>query len=271
MVGQYKLLESINKYNLDTFPHSCILVGEKGCGKHTLVQYISENILKIPALDISDLLSAELIDNIYRTASPNIYFIDLNKITEKEQNVLLKFIEEPLKNSFVILMCENKNYVLNTIINRCVSFNFSSYSAEELKGFTTEEIPENILVNILKTPGNVKNTPVVKLNEITTLCDKIINKINVASFANTLTIKDKINFKDEYDKFDLNIFLNILGNFMYNQFLNTNNINTLNMYKTLENQRKSMLDKRLNKELWFTNLLIKLWKGSRYGYQGIEE
>ena len=90
------------------------------------------------------------------------------------------------------------------------------------------------------------------------LCDKITNRISNATLANTLSIKNKINFKDEYDKFDLNIFLKILANSMYNQFLATNRINIYEMYKTLENQRKIALNAKINKEIWFENLLIKL-------------
>ena len=62
MVGQKNLLDKINIFNLDTFPRSSLLIAEKGMGKHTVVQHIKENILKIPLLDITKNISNEIID-----------------------------------------------------------------------------------------------------------------------------------------------------------------------------------------------------------------
>ena len=41
LVGQERVLDKINNFTLDTFPSSTILLGEDGCGKHTLLSYIS--------------------------------------------------------------------------------------------------------------------------------------------------------------------------------------------------------------------------------------
>ena len=46
MIGQKRLLNVIDNYTIDTFPRSVILIGDQGCGKHTLVNYISENIIE---------------------------------------------------------------------------------------------------------------------------------------------------------------------------------------------------------------------------------
>ena len=67
-------------------------------------------------LDITENISAEYIDKIMLNPNPRIYVIDLSKITEKDENVLLKFIEEPLKTSFIILLAESRNGILNTIL-----------------------------------------------------------------------------------------------------------------------------------------------------------
>jgi hypothetical protein len=44
------------------------------------------------------------------------------------------------------------------------------------------------------------------------LADKIINKIGVASAYNTLTISDKLAFKNESDKIDVRLFTSLLLN-----------------------------------------------------------
>lgn len=264
VVGQKRIVTQLSNYNLDNFPKTILFVGEKGCGKHYIASKIA-NVLKLPLLDITTNLSNNLIEDIYRSSLPQMYLIDLNNMQEKEQNVILKFIEEPPLSSFIIIICENTNFVLDTIINRCILFNFENYSVEELRCFDSTKQFSDELLQLLNTPGNVLSatTNTSSLNSMIELCNKIINRISSASLANTLTIKNKINFKDEYDKFDLNIFLKILANLMYNQFLTTNHINIYEMYKTLENQRKIALNAKINKEIWFENLLIKLWRVSR--------
>ena len=105
IIGQKKLITKLDSFNLDTFPHSTLFIGEKGSGKHTIINYISENIINLPIVDISETISYDYIDLIYRNPNPFIYLVDINKMTEKEQNILLKFVEEPLKNAYIMLLC----------------------------------------------------------------------------------------------------------------------------------------------------------------------
>ena len=139
MIGQVNLLKKLNSYTIDNFPHSSLILGEEGSGKHTLSMYIKDNILKLPLLDITENISDEYIDMIYRNPNPSIYLINMSKMMEKEQNILLKFIEEPLQNAFIILLCENVNNLLNTIYNRCVVFEMELYKLMGNK-FTKEEL-----------------------------------------------------------------------------------------------------------------------------------
>ena len=269
MIGQVNLLNKLRSYNIDTFPRTIILAGEKGIGKHTIAAVIRDEIIKLPLLDITSNLSAEYIDEIYRNPNPFIYMIDMSEMTEKSQNVLLKFAEEPLNNAFIILLVENKNLILNTILNRAVTFEFEPYSKEELASFITTEADKELILEILRTPGKILNTNINNIREMFDVCEKIVSKIDVASFPNTLTIASKINFKDDYNKFDLDIFFDILCFSLFSHYLESNNTNILKMYYLTRDQRKKLVDKRLNKELLFENLLTKLWKLSRgydYGY-----
>lgn len=263
MVGQKKLLERINSYNIDTFPRSIIIVGERGSGKHTLVNYIHENLVKFTLYDITENVSNKYIDEIYRNPNPGLYLIDLSKMTEKQQNVLLKFVEEPLNNSFIILLAESKNLVLNTIINRCITFEMEAYSREELSQFLTTEEDKDLILNVLRTPGKILTTNIVNMKELFKLCDTIITKIHLASYQNVLTIANKVNFKDDYDKYDIDIFFDTLLYSMFKLYLDTGDIITYKMYKLTGEQRKTMLDKRINKEQFFENYLTKIWKFAR--------
>lgn len=260
MIGQKKLLEKLNKYTIDSFPRSIILMGEEGSGKHTISEYIKENILKLPLYDITGKVSNEYINKIYLNPNPAIYLINLNDMTEKEENVLLKFIEEPLANSFIILLAESRVNVLNTILNRCIVFEMDSYSKDELSNFISEKENKDLILNVVRTPGKIKSIDFDNLVSLYSLCDNIVNKLSIASYSNTLSIVDKINYKEDYNKYDINLFFDTLIYKLFNAFVNSHNIKLYNMYIKLINERKKLLDKRLNKELFMTNLLSNLWR-----------
>ena len=89
MIGQKKLIEKINNCTIDSFPHSLILVGEEGCGKHTVIKYIADKF-SFPVFDITENLDLETIEDISLSTSPVIYIINGDKINERQENVILK-------------------------------------------------------------------------------------------------------------------------------------------------------------------------------------
>jgi len=261
MIGQRKLLQQLNKYTIDNFPRSTMLIGEKGMGKHTLVNYIKDNILHLPVVDITEDLNSDFIKQIYLNPNPLIYVIDFTGITEKESNTMLKLIEEPINTSFLILLVDNKNTVLNTILNRCIIFELEQYTKEELKEFTKNCNNEDLILNIVRSPGKIIETNLDSyVQDLYNLCNTIVTKIDKASYLNTLTITDKINYKDEYNKFDLDLFFDCLTYCYYSDFIGNKNNKSLKCYLYTIESRKKLVDKRLNKELFMSNFLSNLWK-----------
>lgn len=260
MIGQNNLLKKLNSYTVDTFPRSIIIFGERGSGKHLITEYIRDNIIKFPMIDATDTLSDEYIDQIYRNPSPCIYLINMEAMMEKAQNILLKLIEEPLNNTFVILLCENKNNLLNTVENRCITFNMDLYSDEELYSFIKDPANQSLMVKALRTPGKIMDCQHNDWQALQDLCDKIVNKLSMANLGNTLSIASKINYKDEYDKFDFDIFLDFLVFTLYNKYLSDACENTFQLYLELVNARKKLIDKRINKQIWLENTLTHLWR-----------
>lgn len=263
MIGQQKLLTQLHNYSIDTFPRSVMLLGENGIGKHTLAKYISTDILHLPLVDISENISHEYISQIYLNPNPLIYLIDLNKMTEKESNVLLKLIEEPIATSFLILIADSKNAVLNTVLNRCIIFELNQYSREELKEFTKGCANEELILNIVRTPGKIINLNLDNFNDLYSLGTTIVQRLKSASYLNTLSIANKINYKDEYNKFDFDLFFDVLLYCAANDFLTNKNPSSYKIYLSTSEYYKKMLDKRLNKELFMTNFLSNLWKVAR--------
>lgn len=265
MIGQKNLLEKLNKYSIDTFPRTILLLGEKGSGKHLIVNYIKENIVKLPIIDLTEILSYETLDNIYRKPNPIIYLINLSNLTEKNQNVLLKFIEEPLNNSFIILIAESVFNLLNTVVNRCFILELDKYSVEDLNLVIAQNNlsfnNKDDLLKIVRTPGQLIN-----LNgndEVFDFCDKIINKIHLANYANVLTISSKINYKDNYDKYDIDLLFDTLLYKLFSKYKEEDNKKSYQMYLLTAESRKKLIDKRLNKEQFIQNYLTSLWEVSK--------
>ena len=234
-------------------------MGKRSSGKHTICDLISDK-LNLQIIDISEKLTQEMIDEIYTRVEPYIYIIINEKLTIKNQNSILKFLEEPLKNSYIILLVENRNKLLPTILNRCQIWELEKYSINELSQFIITEVDSRIL-DIAKTPGDVilmqdENN---KFADLYGLVDKLIEKIPMASFSNVLSISDKIDFNGkESDKFDLTVFLRTLIWLSSNKVLNSDNIYYQNVYKLVDDLCNNMSVLNINKKTCFENFLVKM-------------
>ena len=259
MVGQKKLLSIIDNSTLDNFPKSVLLLGPQGCGKHTLLKIIS-NKLNLQCFDITDVVSFDYINELYQRSIPAIYYIDMDQFTEKKQNIILKFLEEPLNNSYIILLSNDKSLLLETIVNRCIVYEFEEYTSTELEQFIESGENVELILNVLKTPGQILSSNTNNLNKLYNLCVTIVNKLQIAGYANTLSISNKINYKDEYDKFDIDVFYNMLAYVMLQEFIKTNNKMICSMYFKTNEYKKRLRDKRLNKQQFFENYITCMWK-----------
>lgn len=87
-----------------------------------------------------------------------VYIIkDADKIKENLANTLLKFIEEPAEGVMAILITENKNKILKTILSRCqiISLQKTNDNVNDInKMFETEKLLTAIkFINYLETNG----------------------------------------------------------------------------------------------------------------------
>lgn len=209
MIGQLNLLSRVNNLiENNQLPRTLLLEGEFGCGKHTLASYIADK-LGYELIDITDRISLETLEQITLSPIPNVYSVNITKSSIKEQNMLLKFLEEPLKNSYILLLCENKQKLIETVVNRCQCFKFEGYTKDELEQFTGGN---NLLLEYAATPGMILKLKDVPLNSMIELSCKIFQQINKANYSNVLTIPDKFWFGKEpdNDKLEFDIFAYIM-------------------------------------------------------------
>lgn len=239
----------------DTFPRSLIILGEKGCGKAEAID-MTCNQLHLNKVDITEQISLDFIMSMYEKPEPYLYIIDGTKITIKEQNMLLKFIEEPLKNAFIIIKAEASNQLLQTVYNRCQKLIFNPFSKEELLQYSNDPF----ILEVAKTPGQIedfKNSPITDIKE---LCEKIITKIGSANISNVMTISDKLAFKQEKDKFDLDIFASILVYSIRQVIKQNNDIKYIELYNLVRQWDIDRKAPTVVQQFLFERYLVKMYQ-----------
>ena len=257
MIGQEALQKELFSQSLQYSRKTILFLGEYGCGKHTLVKELA-NHFGLDLYDITDSISAETLEEIRFRSVPAFYLVDLDKLNERSQNVLLKCIEEPSDTAYMLLISSNKNYVLDTILNRCLIYTFSAYSKEELVSITGCDISDELL-DVCTTPGQIKISS-GNFDKLKNLCLTIVNKLDKASLSNALSIANKINYKDEYDKFDLSVFLKVLMKELYSSYIESDDAKSRMLYNIVSEQSQRLLDVRLNKEIFVQHLIVTMWK-----------
>lgn len=246
-MGQNNLLKQI--YALKSLPHSLLLVGSRGSEEYETVEKIAAHF-DYMMYDLTELISKDFIDEIMTSHVQTVYYVNLNNMSSANQNILLKFFEEPSEYAYVILVSENIESVLQTIITRSYILHFDKYTREDLlKKFPTAT--EEMLA-ICETPGQLTLAMHSNLQKLIQLCDLLVSKLAEASLRSTLSITDKINYKDDYSKYDLFLFLRCLG-------LSTLKYQDYESYRIILDTATSIWLMN-NKQNRIELLLIKLWK-----------
>lgn len=251
--GQEKISNLIDKLTLDMFPRTLMLVGARGSGKHLIVSEVSKKF-NLNVIDITENLELSYIEELYNRVEPYIYIIQANNLTVKDENTILKFLEEPLKNSYIILLAETEMGLLQTITNRCQIWYLQNYKKDFLKQFTDNEL----ILSIANTPGQIKEFEGMCLQDMVSLADKIIFNIDHASVSNTLTLTSKVAFKDESKGFPVNLFIEIMKTRIVDCIKSNNDKKLYAAYELTSKILQQLTIKNVDKKCLFDGYLIKL-------------
>lgn len=262
MLGQQNIINIIDKFNLSSLPQTILLEGPRGCGKHLLCNYISDKF-NLTTQEIFD-PTFDVITNISFNPTPNIYLIKGENLNLKQQNALLKIAECPPKGAYIIIYIEDKNLLIPTLLNRCYILKFNPYTLDVLNNFFPSNLNTNLdLREICDTPGKCLNLAQVNVESTYEMALKIINKLHSASLSNTLTIKDKINYKDEYDKIDLFLLLDTLEYLMFKKYVEEKQFIFKDLYVITSNYKSKFNTTIYSKEQLMYSYLIAIWKKIR--------
>lgn len=260
MKGQDKLVNQIKSLiENNKMPHSILLIGPEGCGKKTLCREITEE-MHLELFEIDDKIDAEFIAKTREKQAFVLYSINSSSQDIKAQNLLLKLLEEPCKNVFIILRATSTLNLLNTIQNRCIQFNFSGYAKDILRNFiTTNNSASQLLLEISNTPGDIMKMQNMPLSDMYELADKMFNKMHGANYANSLSILNRIAFKNEQNLFDPGVFLRVLCYYLRESCIANRSYSFTKLLTILNDFIQNSLKPNINRRYLWEASITKLW------------
>lgn len=181
IVGQEKIKEHLqNAISMDKVSHAYIISGERNCGKEFMAKVFAQTLLcenpqdqepceichsciqantqnnpdiifvsheKPNVIGVDDIRIQinQTVDIRPYSGEKKIYIInDADLMTIQAQNALLKTLEEPPKYVVIILLTNNLEVFLPTVLSRCVVLDFKPVKDEDIKEFlmSSMQIPD---------------------------------------------------------------------------------------------------------------------------------
>lgn len=261
LIGQDKLYNQLLSATQQGFPKSSILIGPNGCGKHTLASWLAIELQS--DLVFFDLKAdLESINDLDYSTKPTLLVLDLTEVVEKQQNQFLKLVEEPPKNTRVLILTVSEANVLPTLLNRCVKFYFAEYASETLmKLYPNIHDPE--IFYICRTPGQLLDIEPGQIKKLHEDCLNFISFLHTKTFAEAISLSTAVNYKEDYNKYDFEFFLKGLETAVFKSLQQSSGDvfkKRFAQFNTIKKLQISALRKGLNREAFIINLLSELWR-----------
>ena len=223
MIGQKDLLAVINdRIDADDFPRFCIITGAPGSGKKTIANYIAVNMCGYGVYHAPD-VRVETIRNMitdsYKINSPMVYIIsDVDNMSVASKNALLKVTEEPPHDAIFIMTVSNIETVLPTLRSRAYVYTMQPYTKDDIAEYAKGNPDLDIILELCENMGDVNKLNEIGAKALYEYVEKVVDNIADVNVANALKISEVIAFKDDGNKYDMNLFLrafkSICGNRM---------------------------------------------------------
>ena len=286
-------LDNIYKsINLENLPHGIIINGPKGIGKEIFAKELASELLlnKNTLLQDYDLLDANNHPDYFILQKDKILLhhitfrktkwdeekgqrnindflgitpsIAINKVAlilnaqtmnNECQNALLKNLEEPAPNTYIIMVTDRSNVLLETIYSRCQIFNIPNLSSKEMNAWLSKRGISEINFNDfpsfytpLKIIEDIENDRHLNFKKfISVISDYINNKSDIGSLIKDLSSMDinlitKTNYLIEFLKILLRSKLlseEMSGIYKIFNSSNFNNLKISNLINELNNLR----------------------------------
>lgn len=187
IIGHHEQKKMLQKFVLmPKIHHAFLFIGPEYIGKHLMAHAFAQKLIQGTADDVwninerpySDIVSvAPIVEqkkgrNVVRDISVRqildarrsfaltadkkakvLIINDAHRMTITAQNALLKTLEEPTRNGFIILVSNDHDRLLDTIRSRCMHVRFSILDNAQLRQMSDDE---SVIVNAQGCPGYVQ-------------------------------------------------------------------------------------------------------------------
>ena len=274
-VGHSSLIENFkNRCSNGNLSHAQLISGEDGIGKSILAEILGKLILN------GD-LNREYVDIInYRPSKASFVVDDVreiidevnkkpfegdkkviiihqgNKLTIQAQNALLKTIEEPPTEVYIIILCESLELILDTIKSRCEIYKLTPLTKDELykyiaiKGYDySEEEKASAIAFSEGIPGRIdryfSDTELQELRD--KIVDLLLHLINSEIEAILEKEEQLVSYKQNKEEV-INVLSSFIRDILVNkEVYNENLIINRDKIKEIERLTNEMSFKKLNK------------------------
>ena len=274
-IGHSSLIENFkNRCSNGNLSHAQLISGEDGIGKSILAEILGKLILN------GD-LNREYVDIInYRPSKASFGVDDVreiidevnkkpfegdkkviiihqgNKLTIPAQNALLKTIEEPPTEVYIIILCESLELILDTIKSRCEIYKLTPLTKEELykyiaiKGYDySEEEKASAIAFSEGIPGRIdryfSDTELQELRD--KIVDLLLHLINSEIEAILEKEEQLVSYKQNKEEV-INVLSSFIRDILVNkEVYNENLIINRDKIKEIERLTNEMSFKKLNK------------------------
>ena len=276
-VGHSSLIENFkNRCSNGNLSHAQLISGEDGIGKSILAEILGKLILNGDLnreyVDIINYKPSkasfgvddvrEIIDEVNKKPFEGdkkvIIIHQGNKLTIQAQNALLKTIEEPPTEVYIIILCESLELILDTIKSRCEIYKLTPLTKDELykyiaiKGYDySEEKKSSAIAFSEGIPGRIDRY--FSDTELQELRDKIVDLLLQLTNNEIEAILEKeeqlVSYKQNKEEV-INVLSSFIRDILVNkEVYNENLIINRDKIKEIERLTNEMSFKKLNKML----------------------
>ena len=223
---QTDVMGRLSKFELGNLPNSICIVGERGSGKSSLIEWIVSqypvaNYVKVDKVD------SDFTNIVLATSCPTFYHIMIREQTEKKQNILLKILEEPPRMVYLILEADSKFQLIQTVLNRVQIFEMGQYSQSALKEFLTDQTFD---ISACRTPGDVLSLTTGDNNTLPDFTRSIFSNIHKASYGSILNIPSRFKDFNADGKYSFDLFTRLLLKYC-STLIGVGKVNAFNAYE----------------------------------------
>lgn len=224
-------------------------------GTHTNVIIVSPMGYTIRKDQIASIIHESQMSSI--TDKNRIFIIEeAEKLNTASANTLLKFLEEPLPNNYVVLLTTNKNMLLDTIVSRTQVLRFKPVNKKELADkIVNEEITKDKAYILSELFGNEQEIAArVKDGYILNAYDLFKKMISAKLQKKDIYLEYYLNKKLVNDKESVIWLLQILTLYKKEELKYADNLNPTYFVELLKDENYQKIDvKEISKQIELLN------------------